>query len=222
MAWAESGVGSDCARVFLACRVCRLEVLAPCPSALFRAVPLCLAPSWPTTKLRMADDEDMAGSSAGEGGSPGAAKKRVQRKPKRRTMDAHFWGMSDVEIAAIKASLAAEAGDDGSDGGKDATTNDEDRQQDGAEEQEEQAEQVEEVPEGQLSKEEIQERRKILHTDWRMAAFSQFAHCFPHLCIKEFSIEKLERDLEGTEPGSYVGEVISRLLYHLTKDSALA
>jgi hypothetical protein len=168
----------------------------------------------------MADDEDMAGSSAGEGGSPGAAKQRIQRKPKRRTMDAHFWGMSDVEIAAIKASLAAEAGgDDGSDGGKDATHDDEGKQQEGAEEQQEEAE---EVPEGQLSRDEIRERRKILHTDWRMAAFSQFAHCFPHLCIKEFSIEKLERDLEGTEPGSYVGEVISRLLYHLTKDSALA
>lgn len=161
----------------------------------------------------MADDEEMAAA---------AAQHKLQRKPKRRTMDAHFWGMSDAEIAAIKASLAAEAGDDGgSDGGnKDAPESSSKQADDG--EQEQRQEHAEEPYAGQLSSGEIQQRRRILHADWRMAAFSQFAHCFPHLCIKDFSIEKLERDLEGTAPGSYVGEVISRLLYHLTKDSALA
>lgn len=197
----------------------------------------------------MADDEEMsaaavvpaaaeaAATTAGGGEeheeSPAAAaeeeeaeaesqpKKRVQRKPKRRTMDAHFWGMSDAEIASIKASLAAEAS--AAEARKDATPAAGAKDDEKQEEQEQQEAAVDEpVPEGQLPKKEIEERRRVLHTDWRMAAFSQFAHCFPHLCIKEFSIEKLERDLEGTDPGSYVGEVISRLLYHLTKDSALA
>jgi hypothetical protein len=171
----------------------------------------------------------------------GGEKKKVKRKPKRRTMDAHFWGMSDAEIASIKASLAADleleqaraaaqadqeknGADDATPGAADALVKQEDggHAQDEATATAEEQQQEQPIPEGQLPPEEIQARRRILHTNWRMAAFSQFTHCFPHLCIKEFSIDKLERDLEGTEPGYYVGEVISRLLYHLTKDSALA
>lgn len=173
-------------------------------------------------------EEAAAAVEAAEAEAAPAAKKKIQRKPKRRTMDAHFWGMSDAEIASIKASLAAEAeaaASSNEGGNKDATpvaAIDGEQQEDKQKEQSEQVEEEEIIPEGQLPKKEIEERRRILHTDWRMAAFSQFAHCFPHLCIKEFSIEKLERDLDGTDPGSYVGEVISRLLYHLTKDSSLA
>lgn len=174
--------------------------------------------------------EAAAVAEAAEAEAAPAGKKKIQRKPKRRTMDAHFWGMSDAEIASIKASLAAEAeaaASSNEGGNKDATLAApvDGEQEEPEHKQKEQSEQVEEeeiIPEGQLPKKEIEERRRILHTDWRMAAFSQFAHCFPHLCIKEFSIEKLERDLDGTDPGSYVGEVISRLLYHLTKDSSLA
>lgn len=175
----------------------------------------------------MADEEAAIAAGAGAGdetmevdeqaSSSPVAKKKVVRKQKRRTMDAHFWGMSDAEIASIKASLAADAAAAG-ESEKDATPG----AGAGEHEHEQEEEQKEEIPEGQLPKEEIERRRRILHTDWRMAAFSQFAHCFPHLCIKEFSIDKLERDLDGTDPGSYVGEVISRLLYHLTKDSSLA
>lgn len=55
-----------------------------------------------------------------------------------------------------------------------------------------------------------------------MASFSQFCAAYPHLCVKDFDILLLERDLEGTDEGSYIGEVISRLLYTLTRDSRLA
>lgn len=154
---------------------------------------------------------------------------RKPRKPKRRAMDAHFWGMSEAEIASIKASLAAQDNDEADNSTKDATKVKQEEQEEPQQQQQQQQQEVveeeeeeEDIPEGRLPKAEILSRRRVLHTDWRFAAFSQFAQCFPHLCVKEFKIELLEKDLEGSDPGSYVGEVISRLLYHLTKDSSLA
>ena len=161
---------------------------------------------------------------------------KKSRKRKRRALDSHLAGMTEDEIAAFKASLLRDAdglGGDGSgsgittrDGGRyssarinrRATTEDEHD----AEEEAELEQQAEVVPPGRLAQDEINARRRVLRTNWRFAAFSQFSSAFPHLCVKDFEIDRLEKDLDGTNPGSYVGEVISRLMYSLTKDSRLA
>ena len=167
-----------------------------------------------------------------------AATVKKSRKRKRRALDSHLAGMTEDEIAAFKASLLKDAEGLGAgngtgsgittrDGGRyssarinrRATTEDD---HDAAEEEAEQEQQAEIIPPGRLAQDEINARRRILRTNWRFAAFSQFSSAFPHLCVKDFEIDRLEKDLDGTNPGSYVGEVISRLMYSLTKDSRLA
>ena len=134
-------------------------------------------------------------------------------------MDAHLLGMSEEEIAAYKASVLGEfeaAAPRRGGSARDAAT------AEASPEPEDEEDPAEAIPANRLAPEEIEARRRILRTDWRMAAFSQFQIAFPMMCLRGFDIELLERDLEGSNPGSYVGEVISRLMYTLTKDSRLA
>ena len=138
------------------------------------------------------------------------------RKRKRRALEAHLDGLSAEERFAILSAFDDELP---AQGAVDASSDGDGLLQDGS------TSAVDEGPPPIISRfneEERQARRRTLRTSWRMAVFSQFCAAFPHLCLKEFDIEALELDLDGTAEGSYVGEVISRLLYTLTRDSRLA
>lgn len=146
--------------------------------------------------------------------------KRAPRKRKRRAMDAHLLGMTEDEIAAYKASVLGDFADAPKRSGSSAR--DLQLQQPEPSPEPEVLDEYTAVSPNKLPDDEIAARRRLLRTDWRMAAFSQFHIAFPMMCLRGFDIDLLERDLEGTNPGSYVGEVISRLMYTLTKDSRLA
>lgn len=158
-------------------------------------------------------EDDEVDSAAAKSG------KRAPRKRKRRAMDAHLLGMSEEEIAAYKASVLGEfdAPKRNTPAREAATT-----AEASPEPEDDDLDPATAVSPNKLPDDEIAARRRLLRTDWRMAAFSQFHIAFPMMCLRGFDIELLERDLEGTNPGSYVGEVISRLMYTLTKDSRLA
>ena len=159
-----------------------------------------------------------------EGDEEAKPSKRAPRKRKRRAMDAHLLGMSEEEIAAYKASVLGEF--EGAAGGSGPPKRSSARDLATAEPSPEPEDALEDpskaVSPNKLPDDVIAARRRVLRTDWRMAAFSQFHVAFPMMCLRGFDVELLERDLEGTNPGSYVGEVISRLMYTLTKDSRLA
>lgn len=171
-----------------------------------------------------AEGEEAEAEAEAEGDEEAKPSKRAPRKRKRRAMDAHLLGMSEEEIAAYKASVLGEY--EGAAGGSGPPKRSSARDLATAEPSPEPEDDLEDpskaVSPNKLPDDVIAARRRILRTDWRMAAFSQFHVAFPMMCLRGFDVELLERDLEGTNPGSYVGEVISRLMYTLTKDSRLA
>jgi hypothetical protein len=137
------------------------------------------------------------------------AKARKPRKRKAKAMEAHLFGLSAEEKAAIMASIVDSPGP--------ATRVSHDTSLTAEEEEPEPPKKEPTQP-----PEVIAARQKVLRTSWRMAAFSHFSATFPHLVAKDFDIDKLEADLDGTDENSYIGEVVSRLLYTLTRDSRLA
>lgn len=136
-------------------------------------------------------------------------KARKPRKRKAKAMEAHLFGLSADERAAILASIESPGP---------ATRVSHDNSFAAADDEEPEPPKKEPTQPPEV----IEARQKVLRTSWRMAAFSHFSATFPHLVAKDFDIDKLEADLNGTDENSYIGEVVSRLLYTLTRDSRLA